>query len=207
MKHTITVLFMFVTGCVVGYTSGHIPYNLHQLSLYILYALMFQVGISAGCSGGIQQIIRNFSPQLLLIPLATVIGTLLMSVLVSLIIMQWGWAECMAVGGGLGYYSLSSILITQLKADTLGEQLAVELGTIALMANIIRELFALTFAPLLHRMFGPFACINAAGVCSVDVCLPAITRYGGQEMIPIALMHGMLLDMTVPVLIPLLCEW
>ena len=39
-----------------------------------------------------------------------------------------------------------------------------------------------------------------------DVCLPAITRTCGKDMVPIALFHGMLIDMSVPLLVPFLCE-
>lgn len=106
----------------------------------------------------------------------------------------------------MGYYSLSSILVTQLKLPTLGQQLAAELGTIALLANIFRELLALVLAPVIRRWFGPYAPVTAAGVTSVDVCLPAIGRVSGQQMIPVALFHGMMLDLSVPLLVPLLCQ-
>ena len=104
----------------------------------------------------------------------------------------------MAVGSGFAYYSLSSVLITQFKEASIGLQLATELGTIALLANIFREMMALLGAPLLVRYFGRLAPISAAGVNSMDVILPVITRYSGKEMVPIAIFHGLLIDMSVP---------
>ena len=106
----------------------------------------------------------------------------------------------------MGYYSLSSILVTQLKLPTLGEQLAAELGTVALLSNIFRELLAVVCAPLFRRLLGPFAPVCAAGVTSVDVCLPTVARVSGKEMIPVSLFHGMVLDMTVPVIVPFICS-
>lgn len=206
MKQSLFVVMMFVMGCVVGYFNK-VDYELHSLSLYILYALMIQVGISVGCSDNLKQIFKQCRPKILLIPLATISGTLLLSAGISLVLSRWSALDCMAVGAGMGYYSLSSILITQLKLDTLGEQLAAELGTIALLANIFREIFALVFAPIVRKYFGPYAPVTAAGVTSVDVSLPAIARVSGNEMIPISLFHGMLLDLSVPILLPLLCEW
>jgi len=41
------------------------------------------------------------------------------------------------------------VLITQFKEASIGLQLATELGTIALLANIFREMMALLGAPLL----------------------------------------------------------
>lgn len=53
--------------------------------------------------------------------------------------------------------------ITQLKAPSLGMQLATELGTIALLANIFREMTALIGAPLIRKYFGQLAPISAVG--------------------------------------------
>ena len=102
--------------------------------------------------------------KFLLIPLATISGTLLFSAIASLLLSRWSIFDCMAVGSGFAYYSLSSVLITQFKEASIGIQLATELGTIALLANIFREMMALLGAPLLVRYFGRLAPISAAGV-------------------------------------------
>lgn len=206
MKQSLLVILMFALGCLVGRHADLGGYDPHSLSIYILYALMFQVGLSVGSSGNLRTILQYFRPKMLLLPFATLSGTLLMSAVVSFLLTRWSAFDCMAVGGGMGYYSLSSILVTQLKADTLGRQMATELGTIALLSNICREMIALVGAPIYRRYFGPFAPVTAAGVTSVDVALPAISRVSGSAMIPIALFHGMVLDLSVPILIPLLCE-
>lgn len=206
MKQSLFVVFMFILGCVIGDVC-HLHWQLHEVSMIILYILMFQVGLSVGCSDNLKAILRNFRPKMLLLPLATISGTLIFSALISLLLSRWGVLDCMAVGSGLGYYSLSSILITQLKIHSLGQQMAAELGTIALLANICREMIALTCAPLWRKYFGLYAPITAAGVTSVDVCLPAIGRVCGKDMIPVSLFHGMMIDMTVPILVPFLCEF
>lgn len=200
---------VFAAGCLAGLTLNvldvSIP-DLHGISIYILYALMLQVGISIGSSDNCSQILRTMRPKHLLIPLATVIGTLSFSAVVGLLLSKWSIADCLAVGSGMGYYSLSSILIVQLKSPSMGLQLATELGTIALLANIFRELFALMSAPWLRRHFGKLAPISAAGVTSVDVALPTIMRISGSEMVPIAIFHGLLIDMSVPFFISLFCS-
>lgn len=205
MKQSLMVVAMFVAGCLVGRLWGGAPHDTGPLSMWILYALMFQIGLSVGCSGNLRSILRNFRPRMLLLPLGTVAGTLLFSALAALAVARWGVMDCVAAGAGMGYYSLSSILVQQLKLPSLGAQAAAELGTIALLANVMRELLALLCAPLIRRVFGPYAPVTAAGVTSVDVCLPAIGRVSGREMMPVALFHGMVLDMTVPLLVPLLC--
>ena len=207
MKGSVIVLLFFIAGCILG-VFNVIPFDFQRsnLSMYILYALMLQVGLSIGSSDNLKQIFYDFQPKYLLIPLATVSGTLLFSALASLLLSQWSIFDCMAVGSGFAYYSLSSILITQFKEPSIGLQLATELGTIALLSNIFRELMSLLGAPLIVRYFGKLAPISAAGVNSMDVVLPAITRYSGKEMIPIAIFHGLLIDTSVPFFVSFFCQ-
>lgn len=205
MKNSIIVFLFFCAGCLLGF-SGEIKLDAHHISLYILYALMLQVGISIGSNKNLKQIVRQIQLKMLVIPLATIIGTLLFSALASLLLSRWSVFECMAVGSGFAYYSLSSILITQFKEPSIGLQLATELGTIALLSNIIREMMALLGSPLIEKYFGKLAPISAAGVNSMDVVLPAITRYSGKEMIPVAILHGILIDFSVPLFVSFFCS-
>lgn len=205
MKNSIIVFLFFCAGSLLGF-SGEIKLDAHHISLYILYALMLQVGISIGSNKNLKQIVRQIRLKMLVIPLATIIGTLLFSALASLLLSRWSVFECMAVGSGFAYYSLSSILITQFKEPSIGLQLATELGTIALLSNIIREMMALLGSPLIEKYFGKLAPISAAGVNSMDVVLPVITRYSGKEMIPVAILHGILIDFSVPLFVSFFCS-
>ena len=174
--------------------------------MYVLYLLMFQVGISIGCDKQLKNILRSIRPKLLLVPLATIIGTLTASAVVGLFISQWTVADCMAIGSGFAYYSLSSILITQLKEPQLGVQLAAELGTIALMANIIREIYALLGAPFFVKYFGRLSPICAGGATTMDTTLPIITRYAGKDLVFVSIFHGILVDFTVPFFVSFFCS-
>lgn len=206
MKNSLLVLAFFCVGCLVGVFSQW-EFEVHSLSLYILYALMLQVGISIGCNKELKSMIKQVHPKMLMIPLATIIGTLLFSAFASLLLSRWSVFDCLAVGSGFAYYSLSSILITQFKEPTIGVQLATELGTIALLSNIFREMMALLGSPLIRKYFGKLAPISAAGVNSMDVVLPVITRYAGKEMIPVAIFHGILIDLSVPFFVSLFCSF
>ena len=144
MKGSLIVVGFFALGCLLGW-SGWLPDVVieNDITVYVLYLLMFQVGLSIGSDKKLKDILGSIRPKLLLVPLATIAGTLVFSALVGLLLTQWSVFDCLAVGSGFAYYSLSSILITQLKEPFLGVQLATELGTIALMANIMREIMAL----------------------------------------------------------------
>ena len=211
MKGTLAVLSVFALGCLAGWSGlldlerlGKIGTD---LTMYVLYLLIFLVGVSMGCNPDLKKILKGVSPKLFLLPLATISGTLLFSALASLLISKWNVFDCLAVGSGMGYYSLSSVLISQYREASLGMQMAAELGTIALLTNIFREMFTLVGTPLLARWFGPFAPIASAGVTAVDVCLPVLIRYTGDRMLPAAIISGIVTDFSVPLLVPFFCSF
>lgn len=208
MKGSLIIVGFFILGCVLGRIDVLPAVILEQdFTVYVLYLLMFQVGLSIGCDKKLKEILSNIRPHLLLVPIATITGTLVASVLVSLLIARWSIFECLAVGSGFAYYSLSSILITEMKEASLGVQMAAELGTIALMANIFREIFALLGAPLFAKYFGKLAPICAGGATTMDTTLPVITRYSGKDMVFIAIFHGILVDLSVPFLVSFFCSF
>lgn len=204
MKGSLVVVGFFAVGCLVG-RSGWLP-EADDWSRYVLYLLMFQVGLSIGGDRKLKEILHSIRPKLLLVPLATISGTLLFSAAASLLLVKWSLSDCLAVGSGFAYYSLSSILITQLKAPSIGAQLAAELGTIALMANIMREIMALLGAPLFVKYFGRLAPICAGGATTMDTTLPVITRYAGKDLVFISIFHGILVDLSVPLFVSFFCS-
>ena len=208
MKGSLIVVGFFALGCVLGW-SGRLPDVVieNDITVYVLYLLMFQVGLSIGSDKKLKDILGSIRPKLLLVPFATIAGTLVFSALVSLLLTQWSVFDCLAVGSGFAYYSLSSILITQLKESSLGVQLATELGTIALMANIMREIMALLGAPLFVKYFGRLSPICAGGATTMDTTLPIITRYSGKDLVFISIFHGIIVDFTVPFCVSFFCSF
>lgn len=208
MKGSLIVVGFFVLGCLLGW-SGWLPDVVveNDITVYVLYLLMFQVGLSIGSDKKLKEILRSIRPKLLLVPLATISGTLVFSALVSLLLTKWSVFDCLAVGSGFAYYSLSSILITQLKEPSLGVQLATELGTIALMANIMREIMALLGAPLFVKYFGRLSPICAGGATTMDTTLPIITRYSGKDLVFVSIFHGIIVDFIVPFFVSFFCSF
>ena len=204
MKGSLLTITFFIVGCLVG-MRYMVSFDVHQASVAVLYVLLFLIGINLGGNQNLKDFTSALSFRVLLVPVATVCGTLLFSALAGFLLSQWNVFDCMAVGSGLSYYSVSSILITQLKSPSMGVQLATELGTIALLSNIFRELFALVGTPLIRRYFGVLAPISAAGMGSSDVSLSIITRYSGQDVVPIAIIHGILINISVPFFVSFFC--
>ncbi|WP_374280980.1 lysine exporter LysO family protein [Desulfovibrio sp.] len=197
MKGSLIILFFFCTGVLLA-RLGLIPTYLleHDCTVYALWLLMLLVGISIGSDRRLGEILRTLKPRVLLLPLATTAGTFAGTALVSLFL-SYSVSECMAVGAGFAYYSLSSIFISQYKGA--------ELGTIALISNIARELITLLLTPLLARHLGPLIPISCGGASTMDTTLPVITRYCGKEWIFVSIVHAMILDFSVPFWVIFFC--
>lgn len=207
MKDMLPVVVMFGLGCALG-LSHSVPVDAvpEGLGMILLYVLVAQVGLSIGSDDSLKDILRGMRPKMLLLPLATVAGTLLFAVPAGWFFEERSLPDCLAVSSGFAYYSLSSVLITELKSASAGAQVAAELATLALLTNVVREIMALLLVPVLPRIFGRMAPISAAGAGSMDVMLPSISRYSGNDMVPAAIMHGMTLEMAVPLLVTLFCS-
>lgn len=198
MKESLIITGCFVAGVLLGrffevpelFTEG-------EVALYVLYVLMFLVGVSIGRDREILKALRQQNLKIVLVPLATILGTFLGTALISGVMQGRSLTDCLAVGAGFGYYSLSSVFITQYKGA--------ELGTIALVSNVLRELTALLAAPWLVRYFGRLAPIAVGGATSMDTTLPIITRYSGKEFVVVAMVHGMTVDFCVPFLVTFFC--
>lgn len=199
MKGSLLIVGFFVLGALCG-VYHLIPYDFTQskLSFYALCALMFSVGVSVGNDPQTLRNFRSLNPRLIFLPVMTILGTLAGCAVVSLFLSHRSVTDCMAVGAGFGYYSLSSIFITEYKGP--------ELGTIALLSNITREIITLLFAPLLVRWFGNLAPISAGGATTMDTTLPIITRYSGQSFVVVSIFHGFVVDFSVPFLVTLFCS-
>ena len=205
MKSSFVTLGFFLLGCLVG-VYFMVDFDVHQAAVYVLYFLMVLIGINLGGNQNIKEFFSQIRLKMLLVPLATVSGTIVFSAIGGFLLSRWTTYDCMAVGCGFAYYSVSSILITQLKSASLGVQVATELGTIALLSNIFRELFALIGAPLIRRYFGYLAPISAAGIGSSDITLDAISRCCGMNAVPIAVLHGLLINITMPFFVSFFCN-
>ena len=200
MKGSLIIVGFFIVGVFVGlrHWMPEIE-SLGNISYLTLCALMFCVGISVGHNTTMLKSIRKIDPRYMLLPLMTITGTLAGCAVAALLLPHRSLTDCLAVGSGFGYYSLSSIFITQYRGP--------ELGTVALLANILREIITLLGAPLLVRYFGRLAPISVGGATTMDTTLPIITQTSGNDFIIVSIFHGFIVDFSVPFLVTFFCSF
>lgn len=198
MKGRLIIVGFFILGIAAG-LSGMVPESIidGDLTFYALCALLLCVGIGIGSDRNIVTKFKSLDVRMALLPLGTALGTFAGSLAVSLILSGRSPLDCLAVGSGFGYYSLSSIFITEYKGA--------ELGTIALLANIIREMVTLLLSPVLAKVFGPLAPISSGGVTSMDTTLPIIMASSGEQYSAVSIFHGFILDFSIPFLVTFWC--
>jgi uncharacterized membrane protein YbjE (DUF340 family) len=197
MKDSLIIFGFFVAGIALGSSSALPGANPGpDAALYALYALILLVGVVIGGDPRLGEIVRDLRPRILLVPCSIALGTLGGSVLYAWLFDAPGLADTLAIGSGFGYYSLSSVMIDRLSGKSA--------GAVALLANMVREVFTLLFTPLLVRCFGKLAPIASGGATAMDTTLPVIAKFSGKEMAFVAVISGLVLTLAAPVLISLI---
>ncbi len=158
----------------------------------VLYILMFSVGISIGMQKGIFSKIKEYHLKIFIIPIGIIVGSLLGGVVCSLILkMPIGYGT--AIASGLGWYSMAGVTISSLATA--------EIGSIAFMSNLMREMFSFIIIPFLAVHFNQYSCIAPAGATSEDTTLPLILKYTNEETVVLSVFNGVICSFMAPVLI------
>lgn len=198
MGGSLVILGFFTLGIILGLAGLPAGQSIvHKLSFWSLCILMAMVGMSVGGNPELATSIKSMNPRIALLPIATILGTYAGCIIVNLFL-GYSIADVLAIGSGFGYYSLSSVLISSSRGP--------HLGSIALISNIIREVFTLLCAPVLARIAGPLAPISSGGATTADTTLPIISSCCGDKFVLISIFHGFAVDFTVPFLVTLFCS-
>lgn len=171
----------------------HFVTGVVSLSDYALLALLFGVGITVGGDTEALNHIVHFGWGVLLIPLAVAVGSILGGVLFGVVI-DMPVTHAAAVAAGFGWYSYAGVVVFDLGG--------VELGTIAFLANLFREIFTFFVLPVVAKYFGGVTSIAPGGATTMDVTLPLIQRVSGERFVIPALINGLVLAVAATVLIP-----
>lgn len=97
-----------------------------------------------------------------------------------------------AIAGTMVFYSFASVVITH--------QSGIDVGLLALLSNILREILTFAAVPFLAR-FSDLSAFAVGGASTMDVTLPVIKRSLSDEYTLLAIFNGMVLSVFVPLLL------
>lgn len=194
------MVFLAAGSLAAGLAGGAWPVSaayLVPLSAYsdgLLLLLMLSVGVSVGMRRGLLTILRHYHVKILAIPAGIIAGSLAGGALLALAT-DWPLAPAISIAGGLGWYSLSGAAVSRLAGP--------EIGSIAFLASLLRELLSFFLIPFLARGLNGWTAIAPAAATSEDTTLPMLIRYTDEETAVFAVVNGILCSAAVPFLIAL----
>ncbi|MGE4214522.1 MAG: lysine exporter LysO family protein [Anaerotignaceae bacterium] len=165
-----------------------------QLSGWILYLLIFYVGIDMGLNRDIFGKIKNMGIKVLLVPFGALIGSFLGGIITSLLVSET-MKESLSVAMGMGWYSFSGILISDAGNPAL--------GALAFLTNVFREIFAFIAIPFIARNIGFYSAVATGGATAMDTTLGVISRNTNGKIAVVSFISGMVITMCVPIIMPL----
>lgn len=152
----------------------------------------FFIGIDIGKNKNIFNDLKKIDKKVLFLPFITIIASLLGGATASLIL-SLSLGEAVAVSSGMGWYSFSAIELSKV---------SVELGGIAFLSNIFRELLAIFIIPFVAKKIGAFESVSVAGATAMDSVLPVINKSNTAEISVISFYSGLVISLVVPILVP-----
>ena len=191
----IAVSCAVIVGILLGYfTKSYINFDISLLIQFGLYLLLFFIGIDIGKNNNILNDLKKLNKKVLFLPFITIISSLAGGAVAS-ILLSLSVGESVAISAGMGWYSFSAIELSKI---------SVELGGIAFLSNIFRELLAIFLIPVIAKKIGSFESVSVAGATAMDSVLPIINRSNPAEISIISFYSGLVISIIVPILIPIL---
>ncbi len=158
-----------------------------------LCLLLFFVGIELGSNKDIFKNLKNAGFKILIVPLGTILGSLAGGLVCSFLF-DMNIFGALAIASGMSWYTLSAIIITPVSS---------ELGTVAFLSNVFREVTAFVAIPFIAKHIGYLETIAAGAAISMDTGLPMITKNTNSEVAVISFISGVMLSLAVTILVPI----
>ena len=169
MIYGIIAAILFGMGCGYLWLSTAARPILDEVLLTALSFMVFVAGVEIGGNRHIIKKICNPKGLALMaaIPTAVVIGSIVGGGVAGTLTGMKS-EDAVLVSAGLGWYSLSSVVISTMYS--------VEIGTISFLTNVLRETLSFVMIPLVAR-YNKIMSIGIGGASTMDSTLPVIIKY------------------------------
>ena len=191
----LVALALGILIAVFGLVPDVVSANLDNILTAMLCLLLFLIGLDLSQNRTVVAEIKKMGIKILLLPLFIACGSIVGALVASFVI-GISPANAMAIGAGFGWYSLSGIMLTTM--------VGADIGTMALLSNVFREILSIMLLPFVVRYFGKVAAVAPGGATTMDTTLPFVVKYAGSEMSIIAFVSGVVLSILVVFLVPAL---
>lgn len=199
-KATSPLIWIMPVSIILGVLVGNVILVESQADLlgYLLIGslilLYTGVGVSLGTNRKVFSYIKIVGLKVLYLSIAILAGSLLGGLLSGLVLgIPLNYS--IVSSGGMSYYSITGAYMTQVYG--------IEAGTYGFVVNVFREFFTVLLLPVLIKISkGSPIASGAAG--NMDTMLVPVTKFVGPELGLVALITGIILTFSVPILLPLL---
>ncbi|MDY4800761.1 MAG: lysine exporter LysO family protein [Fusobacterium mortiferum] len=188
------IIISVIIGILGGlfFKNGFILENIDSFISLGLFLLLFFVGMDIGNNNEVFNQLRNMSKKILLLPIITILGSLIGGAIASYFI-SLSLGESIAISSGMGWYSFSAIELSKINAH---------LGGVAFLSNVLREFSAILFIPFIAKKIGSYESVATAGATAMDSVLPVINKSNPPDVAIIAFYSGLVITVIVPILVP-----
>ena len=206
LKSTIILLSVVVIGMIIGAFllvprgQGFLEWfdgSSNMAMIILLCILMALVGMDMAMSGDVIRNIRNAGYRVLLFPVASMIGTMVLGICACLIL-GFTLRESAAIPIGFGWYSYAPIVIAGA-----GEQYIVA-SAVSFMHNVIREVTGIILIPRAAKKFGYLEAASIPGIAAMDVCIPIVSRSCRSDTVIYSFAIGVIMCVVTSVGVPLI---
>lgn len=191
----INISYAFIAlglGYAFAELAAHLSINPHISTWHLLLVFMFLIGLDLAYSP-LDKSWLNW--KILLVPLGCIVGSLFGAFIAAYFLPNISIQDLIMLSQGYGFYSMTGIVVTELKNA--------HLGSIALMNDLFREIFAIVFMYIIGWRY-PRSAISSAGATAMDVTLPMVKQACGNDFIPHAMVSGFILSVLAPILVSIL---
>ncbi|MGA9699054.1 MAG: lysine exporter LysO family protein [Acinetobacter sp.] len=195
VKSLLNISYAFI-ALALGYglaeIFNHFDYSLYVSTWDLLLIFMFLIGLDLAYSP-LDRSWLNW--RIMLVPMGCIVGSLAGAFFTAAIVKDISLKDLIMLSQGYGFYSMTGIVVTELKNA--------KLGSIALMNDLFREIIAILLMYSIGWRY-PRSAISSAAATAMDVTLPMVKQACGKEFIPHAMVSGFILSVLAPVVVSVL---
>ncbi|KSW12518.1 hypothetical protein CF15_07305 [Pyrodictium occultum] len=186
-------LLVLLAGVAAGYAGLRAPEGLVEP---LLAALILAAGVAVGGQLPAQEArLAQAASRGLLLAASTMAASASASAALAAFTGTMPPGAAAALGAAAGWYSLAGPALAAVDPVY---------GLVAFLANLAREAMHLAFYPALARRGLRVEGIAVGGATTMDTGLPVVALHGGPYEAAVALVHGVVITLVAPAVVPLL---